>query len=124
MVFVLDPLKRLINFWIPFATSVLPFLRRRSRLAPLPALNSVFDGSFPPGPAVALKGRFSQGTQRRRGCRAREVGSQIPTMHSGTMHLYSVNGAAHRVGKNDTAPEITATRCGAAVIVGADPDSR
>jgi hypothetical protein len=31
-----------------------------------------------------------------------EFGSRLPTLQT-TMHLYPIDGAAHRVGKNDTA---------------------
>jgi FAD/FMN-containing dehydrogenase len=47
-------------------------------------------------------------------------GSQLPTMHS-TMHLYPINGAAHRVGKDDT-PWSYRDATWAEVIVGVDPD--
>jgi hypothetical protein len=49
-----------------------------------------------------------------------EHGSKIPTMLS-TMHLYPVNGAAQRVGKNDTAYSFREALF-AEVIVGVDPD--
>jgi FAD/FMN-containing dehydrogenase len=49
-----------------------------------------------------------------------DFGSRLPSMHS-TMHLYPVNGAAHRVGKDDTA---WFYRDGnfVQVMVGVDPD--
>ncbi len=47
-------------------------------------------------------------------------GSQLPTMHS-SMHLYPVNGAAHRVGKHATAWSYRDATW-AEVIVGVDPD--
>ncbi|MDQ3238736.1 MAG: BBE domain-containing protein, partial [Actinomycetota bacterium] len=46
--------------------------------------------------------------------------AEMPTMHS-TMHLYPVNGAAHKVGKNDTAFSYREANW-AQVIVGVDPD--
>jgi Berberine and berberine like len=46
--------------------------------------------------------------------------SDIPTLHS-TMHLYPINGAAHRVGKQDTAWSYRDATW-AQVIVGVDPD--
>jgi hypothetical protein len=45
---------------------------------------------------------------------------RLPTMHS-TMHLYPINGAAHRAGKNDTAFSFRDANF-AEVIVGVDPD--
>jgi hypothetical protein len=47
-------------------------------------------------------------------------GSDIPTLHS-TMHLYPINGAAHRVGKHDTAWSYRDATW-AQVIVGVDPN--
>jgi FAD/FMN-containing dehydrogenase len=49
-----------------------------------------------------------------------KYGAQLPTMHS-TTHLYPINGAAGRVGKNDTAFSFRDARF-AEVIVGVDPD--
>ena len=49
-----------------------------------------------------------------------EHGSRLPTMFS-TMHLYPIDGAAHRVGKNDTAFSYRDATF-AEVIVGVDPD--
>jgi hypothetical protein len=46
--------------------------------------------------------------------------SQLPTVHS-TMHLYPINGAAHDVGKNETAWSYRDANF-AQVIVGVDPD--
>src|SRR5437667_368830 len=47
-------------------------------------------------------------------------GAALPTMHS-TMHLYPIDGAAHRVGRNDTAFSYREANW-AEVIVGVDPD--
>jgi hypothetical protein len=52
--------------------------------------------------------------------RAVEHGSKIPTMLS-TVHLYPVDGAAQRVGRNDTAYSFREAMF-AEVIVGVDPD--
>ena len=46
--------------------------------------------------------------------------AQLPTMHS-TMHLYPVNGAAHKIGKDDTAWSYRDV-VWSQVIVGVDPD--
>lgn len=46
--------------------------------------------------------------------------AHLPTVHS-TMHLYPINGAAHRVGKKDTAWSFREANF-AQVIVGVDPD--
>ena len=47
-------------------------------------------------------------------------GSQMPTWQS-TMHLYPINGAVHRVGKQETAFGYRESTWGM-VIVGIDPD--
>jgi FAD/FMN-containing dehydrogenase len=47
-------------------------------------------------------------------------GAQLPTMHS-TMHLYPINGAAQRVGKQETAFSYRDANF-VEVIVGVDPD--
>jgi FAD/FMN-containing dehydrogenase len=47
-------------------------------------------------------------------------GSQLPTPHS-TIHLYPIDGAAHQVGRNDTAWSYRDANW-AEVIVGVDPD--
>ena len=44
----------------------------------------------------------------------------LPTLHS-SMHLYPINGAVHRVGRNDTAFSYRNSNW-AEVIVGVDPD--
>jgi FAD/FMN-containing dehydrogenase len=49
-----------------------------------------------------------------------QYGAQLPTLHS-TMHLYPINGAAHRVGPQDTAFSYRDATW-AQVIVGVDPD--
>ena len=49
-----------------------------------------------------------------------ENGSRLPTAHS-TMHLYPIDGAAHEIGKSDTAFSYRDARY-AEVIVGVDPD--
>ena len=47
-------------------------------------------------------------------------GAELPTLHS-TMHLYAIDGAAHRVGKTETAFSYRDANW-AEVIVGVDPD--
>jgi hypothetical protein len=49
-----------------------------------------------------------------------EHGAALPTMHS-TMHLYAIDGAAHRVGRDATAFSYRDANW-AEVIVGVDPD--
>lgn len=84
---------------------------------PYPALQTMFDGLYPPGHQWYWKGDF-----------VREISDDaveehlrfgiVPTSHS-TMHLYPVDGAAHQVGKNDTAWSKRDARW-SMVIVGVD----
>ena len=89
-------------------------------LAPFPAVQSFFDPLFVPG--LQWYWRADNFTELSDEAIARHVehGSKIPTMLS-TMHLYPVNGAAQRVGKNDTAYSFREALF-AEVIVGVDPD--
>jgi len=88
--------------------------------APFPVVQSMFDGLFVPG--LQWYWRADNFTSLSDEAIARHVehGSKIPTMLS-TMHLYPVNGAAQRVGKNDTAYNFREALF-AEVIVGVDPD--
>ena len=88
--------------------------------APFPVVQSMFDGLFVPG--LQWYWRADNFTELSDEAIARHVehGSKIPTMLS-TMHLYPVNGAAQRVGKNDTAYSFREALF-AEVIVGVDPD--
>jgi FAD/FMN-containing dehydrogenase len=87
---------------------------------PFPVLNSLFDAIYPTGlqwywradlfheindKAIALHLKYSE---------------QLPTPHS-TMHVYPINGAAHRVGKTDTTWNYRDANF-SMVIVGVDPD--
>ena len=51
-----------------------------------------------------------------------EHGARLPTLHS-TMHLYPIDGAAHRVGRGETAFSYRDARW-AAVFAGVDPDPK
>ena len=88
---------------------------------PHPALQSMFDPLYGPGLQHYWKADFV----RELSDEAIEVyiehGSQLPSILS-TMHLYPVNGAAHRVGQHDTAWSYRDATW-SAVIVGADADS-
>jgi hypothetical protein len=88
--------------------------------APFPAVQSLFDPLFVSG--LQWYWRADNFTELSDEAIARHVehGSQIPTMLS-TMHLYPVNGAPPRVGKNDTAYSFREALF-AEVIVGVDPD--
>ena len=88
--------------------------------APFPVVQSFFDGLFVPG--LQWYWRADNFTELSDEAIARHVehGSKLPTMLS-TMHLYPLNGAAQRVGKNDTAYSFREALF-AEVIVGVDPD--
>ena len=87
---------------------------------PMPALNSLFDGLFPPGLQWYWKADFVKELSDAAIAEHVKWGSQMPTMHS-TMHLYPINGAAHRVGNSDTAWSYR-DAVWSQVIVGVDPD--
>jgi len=88
--------------------------------APFPVVQSTFDGLYPPG--LQWYWRADNFTELSDAAIAKHVehGSKLPSMWS-TMHLYPVNGAAQRVGKNDTAYSFREAVF-AEVIVGVDPD--
>src|SRR5258706_5288275 len=68
----------------------------------LPMLQSMFDGLYPPGLQMYWKADFFNELSDEAIAGHLEHGPKMPTMLS-TMHLYPVNGAAHRVGAGDTA---------------------
>jgi FAD/FMN-containing dehydrogenase len=87
---------------------------------PHPALQSMFDALYPRGMQWYWKADFVNELSDEAIDIHIKHGSQVPTMQS-TMHLYPVNGAAHRVGRNDTAWSYR-DAIWAEVIVGVDPD--
>jgi FAD/FMN-containing dehydrogenase len=87
---------------------------------PYPVLQSMFDAIYPPGLQWYWKADFVKELSDDAIALHRKYGSDLPTMHS-AMHLYPINGAAHRVGKNDT-PWAYRDATWAQVIVGVDPD--
>ena len=87
---------------------------------PYPALQSMFDALYPPGLQWYWRADFVQELPDDAIARHAQYGAQIPTLHS-TMHLYPINGAAHRVGAQDTAFSYRDATW-AQVIVGVDPD--
>jgi len=87
---------------------------------PWPALQSMFDALFPRGMQWYWKADFFNDLDDQTIALHVKYAEQLPTMFS-TMHIYPINGAAHHVGKNDTAfsyREATFSE----VIVGVDPD--
>jgi len=87
---------------------------------PYPMLQTMFDDLYVPGLQWYWKADFvKELTDAAIGLHIKN-GSKLPTLHSG-MHLYPVNGAAHRVGKDDT-PWGYRDAVWSQVIVGVDPD--
>lgn len=87
---------------------------------PFPALQSMFDGLYPPGLQWYWNADFFTELNDEVIEMHVQHGTQLPTVHS-TMHLYPINGAAQRVGQNDTAWSYREANF-AQVIVGVDPD--
>lgn len=87
---------------------------------PVPALNGMFDGLYPPGLQWYWKADFFDSLPDEAIDRHIEHARQLPTMHS-SMHLYAVNGAAGRVANEATAWSNRNTTF-AEVIIGVDPD--
>jgi FAD/FMN-containing dehydrogenase len=87
---------------------------------PWPALQSMFDALYPPGLQWYWKADFFADLSDTAIDLHVTYGAQVPTMHS-TMHLYPINGAAQRVGRDETAFSFRDATF-AEVIVGVDPD--
>jgi FAD binding domain/Berberine and berberine like len=87
---------------------------------PFPTLQGMFDGLYTPGLQWYWKADFVNELGDEAIALHIKHGSQLPTLHS-TMHLYPVNGAAHKAGQNDT-PWGHRKAVWSEVIVGVDPD--
>ncbi len=87
---------------------------------PWPALQSLFDALYPPGLQWYWRADFVKEINDQAIDLHVKYAEQLPTGHS-TMHLYPINGKAHRVGKQDTAWSYRDANF-AQVIVGVDPD--
>lgn len=87
---------------------------------PYPAIQTLFDGLFPPGLQWYWRADFFNelGPEIRK--QHLKFGSEIPTPLS-QMHLYPISGAASRVGAKET-PWAYRDAKYAGVIVGVDPD--
>jgi FAD/FMN-containing dehydrogenase len=70
--------------------------------APLPALNSAFDPLLPPGLHHYWKAGFVDELTDEAIDEHVAFGPRVPTVQS-TMHIYPIDGAAHRVRKNESA---------------------
>jgi FAD/FMN-containing dehydrogenase len=87
---------------------------------PWPVLQSLFDALYPAGLQWYWKADFFTDLSNKAIDLHVKYGAQLPTMHS-TMHLYPINGAAHRASTSDTAFSFREANF-AEVIVGVDPD--
>jgi FAD binding domain/Berberine and berberine like len=87
---------------------------------PFPALQSLFDGLYPPGLQWYWKADFVTALSDQAIAAHVEHGSRLPTMLS-AMHLYPINGAVHRVDRTAT-PFAFRDANWAEVILGVDPD--
>jgi FAD/FMN-containing dehydrogenase len=87
---------------------------------PWPAVQSLFDPLYPPGLQWYWRADFFREISDEAIAQHAKYGPQLPTGLS-SMHLYPVDGAAHRVGKADTAFN-SRDAVFAEVIIGVDPD--
>ncbi len=87
---------------------------------PFPALQSMFDPLYPAGLHWYWKADFFRTLPDAAVHLHVKYADTLPSMHS-TMHLYPINGAAHRIGRSETAWSFRDANF-AEVIVGVDPD--
>ena len=87
---------------------------------PWPVLQSLFDALYPPGLQWYWRTDFVKDLSDEAIETHMKYADQLPTGHS-TMHLYPINGAAHRVGSEETAWNYRDANF-VEVIVGVDPD--
>ena len=87
---------------------------------PFPAWNSAFDGLYPPGHQWYWRADFVSELTDEAIALHCEHAAKLPTMQS-SMHMYPINGAAGRVGQDDTAWAYRDAKYGS-VFVGVDPD--
>ena len=87
---------------------------------PYPAIQTLFDGLFPPGLQWYWRADFFNELGPEVRAKHLEFGSKIPTPLS-QMHMYPISGAASRVAK-DATPWAYRDAKYAGVIVGVDPD--
>ena len=99
-----------------FKTPILDFVGP----IPHPALQSMFDGLYPPGHQWYWKADFVREISDAAVALHVKHGALLPTMQS-TMHMYPIDGAASRV-KNSATPWSYRDAKWAAVMVGVDPD--
>jgi hypothetical protein len=87
---------------------------------PFPMLQGMFDGLYMPGLQWYWKADFVNVLSDEAIALHVKHGSELPTLHS-TMHLYPIDGAAHKAKNTDT-PWSYRDATWSEVIVGVDPD--
>jgi FAD/FMN-containing dehydrogenase len=87
---------------------------------PLPALQSAFDGVYPHGDQWYWRADFVDSIPDKAVEQHVKFGEAMPTWKS-TMHLYPIDGAAHRVGATETPWAYRNANWGM-VMAGVDPD--
>ncbi len=87
---------------------------------PMPAMNSMFDALYPPGMQWYWNADFFTEVSDEAIDVHLQHGATVPTVNS-AMHLYPINGAAHRAGRHDTAWSYREANF-AQVIIGVSPD--
>jgi FAD/FMN-containing dehydrogenase len=87
---------------------------------PFPMVQTMFDGLYPRGLQWYWKADFVNKLSDEAIALHIKHASELPSLHS-TMHLYPINGAAHRAKNSDT-PWSYRTATWSEVIVGVDPD--
>jgi len=113
------PPERADEIFAPVAAFKQPLLHGVHPM-PLPALQSAFDGLYPPGHQWYWRADFFDELSDAAIAAHVEHGSRMPTMQS-SMHLYPIDGAAHDVA-DDATPWSYRDATWAQVIVGVDPD--
>jgi FAD/FMN-containing dehydrogenase len=107
-----DALREARSFGKPLLDGIAP--------VPLPAWNTAFDALYPPGDQWYWRGEFIREIPDEAIAVHVEYGPQMPTWKS-TMHLYASDGAAGRVGNDETAWSYRDARW-TGVFAGVDPD--
>jgi len=87
---------------------------------PFPVLNSLFDALYPAGLQWYWRADLFNEFNDKAIALHLKYAAQLPTPHS-TMHIYPINGAAHRVSQKDTAWNYRQANF-SMVVVGVDPD--
>jgi hypothetical protein len=93
-------------------------------VAPMPhaALQSAFDGLYPPGDLWYWRADFVKEVPDEAVEIHARYSAELPTLKS-TMHMYPIDGAAHDLGPTDTAWSYRDAQWGS-VFAGVDPDPR